>query len=65
VEAINCELGGDGFRTLILHPFLMLDDACRAGVSGLLGSISELAQARHTRAVCGREFAPWLRALSS
>jgi peptidoglycan/xylan/chitin deacetylase (PgdA/CDA1 family) len=47
----------DGWQTLILHPFLMLDEAWASGVSELLDAI-----ARHPIwAVPGGTFAQWLR----
>jgi len=49
-----------GARTLILHPFLMLDEAWFAGVERLLGLIGELAHRRHTWVVSGGRFAEWL-----
>jgi peptidoglycan/xylan/chitin deacetylase (PgdA/CDA1 family) len=49
-----------GQRTLILHPFLMLDPAWFAGVERLLGLIGELAQRRHSWVVSGGRFADWL-----
>jgi len=48
-------------RTLILHPFLMLDEAWFAGVERLLGLIGELARRRHTWVVSSGRFADWLR----
>jgi peptidoglycan/xylan/chitin deacetylase (PgdA/CDA1 family) len=51
----------EGQRTLILHPFLMLDDAWFAGVQRLLGLIGELAQRRRTWVVPGGRFGDWLR----
>jgi peptidoglycan/xylan/chitin deacetylase (PgdA/CDA1 family) len=48
-------------RTVVLHPFLMLDDRWSAGVSRLLGVVAELARERHTWVVSGDEFADWLR----
>jgi peptidoglycan/xylan/chitin deacetylase (PgdA/CDA1 family) len=51
--------GGQG--TLILHPFLMLEDAWRAGVQRLLGLIGELERGRPGWVVPGGRFAEWLR----
>ena len=51
----------EGQRTLILHPFLMLDDAWFAGVQRLLGLIGELAQSRRSWVVPGGRFAAALR----
>ena len=48
-------------QTLILHPFLMLDDNWSAGVHRLLGFIRELVRERRTWAVPGGMFADWLR----
>jgi peptidoglycan/xylan/chitin deacetylase (PgdA/CDA1 family) len=52
---------GEGQRTLILHPFLMCDDAWFAGVQRLLGLVGELAHGRHSWVVPGGRFADWLR----
>ena len=48
-------------RTLVLHPFLMLDDRWSAGVARLLGFVAELARERRTWVVSGDEFAEWLQ----
>jgi len=57
------DLANAGSRqTLILHPFLMLDDAWSDGVERLLGFIRELVRERRTWAVPGGAFADWLRA---
>ena len=48
-------------QTLILHPFLMLDEAWADGVVRLLGFIRELVRERRTWAVPGGAFADWLR----
>lgn len=48
-------------RTLVLHPFLMLDERWSAGVSRLLAFTAELARERRTWVVAGDEFADWLR----
>ncbi len=50
---------GTGRQTLILHPFLMLDDAWAAGVSRVLGAIADLAEQRRTWVVPGGLFADW------
>jgi peptidoglycan/xylan/chitin deacetylase (PgdA/CDA1 family) len=54
-------LGAGGRQTLILHPFLMLDDAWAEGVSHVLSAVSELAQDGVTSVVPGGIFAEWLR----
>jgi peptidoglycan/xylan/chitin deacetylase (PgdA/CDA1 family) len=54
-------LAAGGFQTLILHPFLMLDDAWSAGVAELLAAVSELARDGLTSVVPGGVFADWLR----
>jgi peptidoglycan-N-acetylglucosamine deacetylase len=54
------ELEQPGARTLILHPFLMLDESWFAGVRRLLARIGELAVGRRTWVVPGGEFADWL-----
>jgi peptidoglycan/xylan/chitin deacetylase (PgdA/CDA1 family) len=51
----------EGQRTLILHPFLMVDEAWFAGVQRLLGMLAELAQQRRSWVVPGGRFAAWLR----
>jgi peptidoglycan/xylan/chitin deacetylase (PgdA/CDA1 family) len=48
-----------GLGTLILHPFLMLDDAWAAGVSRLLATIAANARAGRTWVVPGNVFADW------
>ena len=48
------------FKTLVLHPFLMLDERWAGGVSKLFAFIAELARERRTWAVAGRVFADWL-----
>jgi peptidoglycan/xylan/chitin deacetylase (PgdA/CDA1 family) len=50
---------GTGRETLILHPFLMLDDAWAAAVSRLLRAIVDLAEQRRTWVVPGGLFADW------
>jgi peptidoglycan/xylan/chitin deacetylase (PgdA/CDA1 family) len=54
-------LSAGGHQTLILHPFLMLDDAWAAGVSTVLSAVAELAQDGLTSVVPGGVFADWLR----
>jgi peptidoglycan/xylan/chitin deacetylase (PgdA/CDA1 family) len=51
---------GGGLRTVILHPFLMLDDAWFAGVRKLLSRIASLARSGDTWVVPGGRFARWL-----
>lgn len=51
-----------GRHTLILHPFLMLDDAWSAGVAEILSVLAELARDGLTSVVPGGVFADWLRA---
>jgi peptidoglycan/xylan/chitin deacetylase (PgdA/CDA1 family) len=50
---------GTGRQTLVLHPFLMLDEAWAAGVGRLLGTIAGLARTRRTWVVPGNVFADW------
>jgi peptidoglycan/xylan/chitin deacetylase (PgdA/CDA1 family) len=50
---------GIGCQTLVLHPFLMLDDAWAAGVSRLLATIADLAEGGRTWVVPGNVFADW------
>ena len=47
-------------QTVILHPFLMLDDGWSDGIHRLLGVIRELVRGRRTWAVPGGVFADWL-----
>ena len=54
-------LAGGGCQTLILHPFLMLDDAWSAGVAEVLSTVAELARDGLTSVVPGGVFADWLR----
>jgi peptidoglycan/xylan/chitin deacetylase (PgdA/CDA1 family) len=61
-ERMARHLGAAGWRALILHPFLMLDDRWRAGVSDLLDTVAELTHERRTWVVPGGAFAAWLRA---
>ena len=55
-------LSAGGRHTLILHPFLMLDDAWSAGVADVLASVADLARDGMTSVVPGGVFADWLRA---
>ena len=50
-----------GEQTLVLHPFLMLDDAWAAGVSQVLGAVADLARDGLTSVAPGGVFADWLR----
>ena len=54
-------LAAGGNQTLILHPFLMLDDAWSAGVAEVLSVVAELAQDGLTSVAPGGVFAAWLR----
>jgi peptidoglycan/xylan/chitin deacetylase (PgdA/CDA1 family) len=54
-------LAAGGQQTLILHPFLMLDDAWSAGVAEVLSTVAELARDGLTSVVPGGVFADWLR----
>jgi peptidoglycan/xylan/chitin deacetylase (PgdA/CDA1 family) len=54
-------LAAGGSQTLILHPFLMLDDAWSAGVVEVLSALAELARDGLTSVVPGGVFAAWLR----
>jgi peptidoglycan/xylan/chitin deacetylase (PgdA/CDA1 family) len=47
-------------RTLVLHPFLMLDERWSTGVARLLGFVAELARERRTWVVPGDAFVDWL-----
>ena len=51
----------DGVQTLILHPFLMLDEAWWTAVTRLLMLIEALSHAGHMWVVPGGRFADWLR----
>jgi hypothetical protein len=51
---------GGGRETLILHPFLMLDEAWSAEVRRLLESIADLARAGRMWVASGGAFADWL-----
>jgi peptidoglycan/xylan/chitin deacetylase (PgdA/CDA1 family) len=53
-----------GARTLVLHPFLMLDDGWFVGVGQLLALIRELALAGRIWVVPGARFAGWLHMLA-
>ncbi|HET8979687.1 MAG TPA: polysaccharide deacetylase family protein [Solirubrobacteraceae bacterium] len=48
-------------RTLILHPFLMLDDAWWQGVRRLLAHLARLSREGEAWVVPGADFARWLR----
>jgi peptidoglycan/xylan/chitin deacetylase (PgdA/CDA1 family) len=54
-------LAAGGRHTLILHPFLMLDDAWAHGVARVLSTVAELARDGLTSVVPGGVFADWLR----
>jgi peptidoglycan/xylan/chitin deacetylase (PgdA/CDA1 family) len=60
-EELQDLVASGGRRTLILHPFLMLDDRWLAGVGRLLEFMAELVRERRTWVVPGGEFADWLR----
>jgi Polysaccharide deacetylase len=47
-------------RTMVLHPFLMLDERWAGGVSRLFAFMAELARERRTWVVTGGAFADWL-----
>ena len=47
-------------RTMVLHPFLMLDEGWAGGVSRLFAFIAELARERRTWVAPGGVFADWL-----
>jgi Polysaccharide deacetylase len=49
-------------RTMVLHPFLMLDERWAGGVSRLFAFMAELARERRTWVVAGGMFADWLMA---
>jgi peptidoglycan/xylan/chitin deacetylase (PgdA/CDA1 family) len=53
--------GGGGIQTLILHPFLMLDEQWFDGVRVLLALIAGLASEGRVWVVSGGRFAAWLR----
>jgi peptidoglycan/xylan/chitin deacetylase (PgdA/CDA1 family) len=53
--------GGEDFQTLILHPFLMLDEIWFAGVRRLLALIGGLAREGALWVVPGGRFADWRR----
>jgi peptidoglycan/xylan/chitin deacetylase (PgdA/CDA1 family) len=54
-------LAAGGCQTLIMHPFLMLDEAWAAGVAEVLSVVAELAQDGLTSVVPGGVFAASLR----
>ena len=58
-------LATGGPQTLIMHPFLMLDDAWSAGVAEVLSGLAELARDGLTSVVPGGVFAAWLRGARS
>jgi peptidoglycan/xylan/chitin deacetylase (PgdA/CDA1 family) len=58
-------LASGGSHTLILHPFLMLDDAWSAGVAEVLAVVAELARDGVASVVPGEVFADWIRAALS
>jgi peptidoglycan/xylan/chitin deacetylase (PgdA/CDA1 family) len=47
-------------RTMVLHPFLMLDERWSGGVSRLFAFMAALARERRTWVVAGGVFADWL-----
>jgi peptidoglycan/xylan/chitin deacetylase (PgdA/CDA1 family) len=53
-------LAAGGFQTLILHPFLMLDEAWAAGVAEVLAAAAALVRDGLTSVVPGGVFADWL-----
>jgi peptidoglycan/xylan/chitin deacetylase (PgdA/CDA1 family) len=55
-------LASGGRHTVILHPFLMLDDAWSAGVAEVLSTVADLARDGLTSVLPGALFADWLRA---
>jgi peptidoglycan/xylan/chitin deacetylase (PgdA/CDA1 family) len=55
---------GAGLQTVILHPFLMLDDAWFAGVRELLSRIASFARGGDTWVVSGGRFARWLTGMT-
>ncbi len=54
-------LSAGGHQTLIMHPFLMLDDAWSAGVAEVLSAVAELTRDGLTSVVPGGVLADWLR----
>jgi hypothetical protein len=54
-------LAAGGGHTLILHPFLMLDEAWATGVAEVLSAVAELTRDGLTSVVPGGVFADWLR----
>lgn len=54
-------LNAAGPQTLILHPFLMLDDAWSAAVTRLLATIADRSRSGAAWVVPGGVFAAWLR----
>lgn len=53
--------GDGGVQTVVLHPFLMLEEEWLRGVRRLLELIAELARARRAWVVPGGGLAEWLR----
>lgn len=51
---------GGGQQTLVLHPFLMVDESWSAGARQVLGRIRRLADAGRLWVVPGGRFADWL-----
>ena len=58
LDALPC---GGGQQTLILHPFLMVEEAWCAGAREVLGRIGRLAGGGRIWVVPGGRFADWLR----
>jgi peptidoglycan/xylan/chitin deacetylase (PgdA/CDA1 family) len=58
LDALACN---GGQQTLILHPFLMVDESWCAGARVVLGRIRRLADAGRLWVVPGGRFADWLR----
>jgi peptidoglycan/xylan/chitin deacetylase (PgdA/CDA1 family) len=58
-------LAAGGWQTLILHPFLMLDEAWSRGVLDVLSAVAELARDGMTSVCPGGVFADWLRGPST
>ncbi len=54
-------LAAGGRETLIMHPFLMLDEAWSAGVAAVLSAVAELARDGLTSVSPGGVYADWLR----
>jgi len=58
-ERLIEHIGAGGLRTLILHPFLMLDDAWAAGTARVLEAVGGLARSGEAWVVPGNVFADW------